>query len=472
MCQAAVQFMHNLGKDSNLHTSLMEQGLMTLLLSVASPSSVPSGDIGRVLPPKSPGSNKITEINENLTTTDVYNIVRAVDLVSQTPSCREKIVSERAVAIFSGLLGSLDDNSRFEMARSIASLALTKSCREALVSQGAPQLLISLSNTENVATKEQCSLALGCLSELTTVKSGTVASMLAISEHSSLHYEKEREKSLQSPIHRRSSQEDGTHPQPPQASMCSPPPSKSSKGMASDEVPSEPVLKKVTQALIGFKYNLEKVKEHTSRQELIRIRRLEQPKDEDLTINDESSLLYFDFDAYCYSVTTHQTSLESGGVAKKLKLNPYLPSIAKERNNEPPDRVHELTQVPINMQCLVKEQAAYFITDTFANNDLKSSFSANSAAPAERVGVTSSAKDITHHHHHHHHHHSQHNKTKSHPGGSNKSNNNERMPLGDVTNRSRSPQSSVPSTPLLQVGSTKKHYETPSQKKNAVSISN
>jgi len=143
MAQAAVQFLHNLARCSNLHEKLIQQGLMTMLLRVASPGTI-EVDIAR---------EPFQVCNENLTSVDVYNIVKAIDLVSQTPSCREKIVSQRAVAIFTGLLGNLDNTSRVEMARSLASVAASKSCRETLVSQGAPQLVISLSQTQCEATQ-------------------------------------------------------------------------------------------------------------------------------------------------------------------------------------------------------------------------------------------------------------------------------------------------------------------------------
>ena len=215
MCQAAVQFLHNLGRDPNLHEALMEQGLMNMLLRVASPSSVMNeegGECARTgvragsdlnqnieeddgnssMPIRRSLSNKIGDVNDKLTENDVYNIVKAIDLVSATSSCCDRIVSQRAVAIFSGILEHADDTSRLEMARSLASLAQSKSCRKVLVAQGAPHLVLKLSDTINLETQGQCTLALGYLSELTTVEDGAVSTVLNITDQVNHVFQQEK----------------------------------------------------------------------------------------------------------------------------------------------------------------------------------------------------------------------------------------------------------------------------------------
>eukprot|EP00607_Mallomonas_marina_P002805 CAMPEP_0182426386 /NCGR_PEP_ID=MMETSP1167-20130531/12868_1 /TAXON_ID=2988 /ORGANISM="Mallomonas Sp, Strain CCMP3275" /LENGTH=775 /DNA_ID=CAMNT_0024607763 /DNA_START=762 /DNA_END=3089 /DNA_ORIENTATION=+ len=225
MCKAVVLVMSNLGHEKQLHKSIIQQGMVDMLYTVAEYAEKERSDISdddeeeieelNIETTSTPGSRPQTKpsrtqsmsvsipsemINQHssisnshnrgilhqlqihkkafLSQTTMHNIICAIELISKSESCRLDIVEGQAIAIFSHLMNNIDDGGKFRMACSIANLASTKECRQKLVEQSAEELLIKLSRTPYVQTRTQCSVALGFLSEQTYVHRNTVASLL------------------------------------------------------------------------------------------------------------------------------------------------------------------------------------------------------------------------------------------------------------------------------------------------------
>jgi len=109
-----IYFLQNLGREEKIHDLLITQNLMELLQVIVftvSEEKSESGEEAEVRIVKQPKA----DLNE----IDAFNVVRVVDLVSVSPSCRNAIVSKGAVDLFRALSGYIDDSSRLAMARYI-----------------------------------------------------------------------------------------------------------------------------------------------------------------------------------------------------------------------------------------------------------------------------------------------------------------------------------------------------------------
>jgi hypothetical protein len=108
LCRFSVYFMQNLAMDSSLHETMIEQKMMGILESVVFPGH--SVDVESI---------RDFQPNPSLTGIDVFNVVRVIDLVAATESCRFAIVHEGVVDLFRGLSNYIDDSCRYAMARYI-----------------------------------------------------------------------------------------------------------------------------------------------------------------------------------------------------------------------------------------------------------------------------------------------------------------------------------------------------------------
>lgn len=119
----------------------------------------------------------------NFTHAEIKFIAKTINLLSQTPSCHLPLVEGGIMKIIKALFVGLsnDVSARNEVSAALANLAGSKDCRTLLVKQNALELLIALSQRADVNTQAQCAVALGFLSELTSVHDGVVSSMLSLS---------------------------------------------------------------------------------------------------------------------------------------------------------------------------------------------------------------------------------------------------------------------------------------------------
>ena len=169
LCRITVYIMQNFARLKTLHHTLMDQNVLEMLQLVV------------FLTPE--GIESLTP-SPSLTGSDVFNVIRVVDLIAESPDCRQDIVSKGAVHLFLGLSHSIDHSSRAAMAHSMASLSASPECRAFMVNQGAPTLLVALSKTEDVETASKCAEALAYLSETTITDLGMPSAMLVMTESS------------------------------------------------------------------------------------------------------------------------------------------------------------------------------------------------------------------------------------------------------------------------------------------------
>ena len=111
LCRFAVYFMQNLARNASLHEKMIDQKMMDILRSIVFP-----GYNNEVEGASSKGTALLVP-NTSLTGIDVFNVVRVIDLVAITESCRGAIVQEGVVELFRGLSNYIDDSCRFAMAR-------------------------------------------------------------------------------------------------------------------------------------------------------------------------------------------------------------------------------------------------------------------------------------------------------------------------------------------------------------------
>jgi hypothetical protein len=122
LCRYAVYFMQNIARDSSLHETMIEQKMLFMLKQIVfSPTSaVTSEDSGDTEENSddvfSENDSSARQPNLWLTAVDVFNVVRVIDLVAVSASCRAPIVREGVVVVFQGLSNYIDESCRHAMA--------------------------------------------------------------------------------------------------------------------------------------------------------------------------------------------------------------------------------------------------------------------------------------------------------------------------------------------------------------------
>jgi hypothetical protein len=302
----------------------------------------------------------------------------AIQLVSQTSSCRESIVHGNVVRIFKTFLVGLNDFARYEMSVSLNQLSSKRECRIPLVEQGAVDLLVVLSHSEFNDTQIQCSEALGHLSESTRVKNGTVASLLLLS----LKSEEAREANMHQQVtnHRRASagyagdpgEAISTHPSVQAKEIAAMQNVKSLKVMLIDGL----------QRKVGIKHNITLDAGDDSESEVsvdeftgISLQDYNTCECPPLT-SAEESIIALDYSSLQYVITTQTSPVEAGGMSKKVRVDLPYPSVTIH-DIDKADRSALLTDVPISADSLpknltenrVKELIRYASTNIIENAD-------------------------------------------------------------------------------------------------------
>ena len=133
-----------------------------------------------------PASKRSMKSSVDLMSNDIHHIAQAISLVTSTEACYRLLIDSKCVKIFSFLVDNkyIIDLSRHEIATAICRLSSTKrpEDKQMLSDQGAAEILMSIANTvSRKDTQQQCSLALGYLSDITKVNRGVVGSLLLLS---------------------------------------------------------------------------------------------------------------------------------------------------------------------------------------------------------------------------------------------------------------------------------------------------
>jgi hypothetical protein len=111
----------------------------------------------------------------------VLRIAMTLKMITGTASCHEQMVNAGIVRIIESLRKSLSDISCHDVICALCNMASSKACRRYLVDQGAAELIVRLSRlTSTEDTHQQCTLALGYLSEITRLNDGIVKSFLSL----------------------------------------------------------------------------------------------------------------------------------------------------------------------------------------------------------------------------------------------------------------------------------------------------
>lgn len=344
-------FLHNLGKNSDLHLALAQEGMMEMVCKVAMLEEEARGlvlgpDVKKEEnfeePPMSPITCGPTELedcsvediprqkrSQKLSQDTIYDIIMALQLVSKTPQCREILVSKNVVRVMNTFLLGLNELARYEMACALDNLSSSKECRLKLIDQGAVDLLVTLSDSDYTETQVQCSSALGHLSEFTKVKNGTVASLLLLS----LKAEELKDAQAATSGRRGSvvnSNQNDTIISASNSVISSSAPAK--ELMAMQNVKSLKVMLKDGLARKkSFHHVNDDISSHTESFSASTFRGVSL---QDFSVTgcpplteDAKQVLVRDYSSYEYQITSHSASQEGGGMAKKLRVDLPLPTI-------------------------------------------------------------------------------------------------------------------------------------------------
>lgn len=204
------KFIHHLCLNTNLHHALMDQHVMSILLTLIR-AVKRAEDIDLKLK-RAPSIMSMIKEHESFDCPDIfeqrddidydegqkdpakwserfrihqdilYNLAMSIQLLSLSDGIRERIIDERAVFIMAVIMRDfVGDNTQYEIAYAIGNLAHSPRCKRRLVEDGAIELLITLCKSEIKETQERCAGALGLLSDATTVGDGTVGALIMLS---------------------------------------------------------------------------------------------------------------------------------------------------------------------------------------------------------------------------------------------------------------------------------------------------
>lgn len=374
LVSSAMLVIHNIGKVKELHSIITDEGLMTIISFIAELHSlqVDGDDSPLPSPQVNERKNRLNFQNEEsdiesfddgkafLNQDTIYDIIMAIQLISQTPSCREKIVQGHVIKVFNSFLENLNDISKYEMALSLGHLSISRECRVPLVDQGAVDLLVTLSHSEYFDTQTQCSEALGHLSENTKVKSGTVASLLLLS----LKEEDHRESTVQISHSRRASTgfaaDPGSlinvHISAPAKELAALQSVKSLKVMIMDGLArkrgiSHHIAYSIDEASLTSSADFQGI----SLQDLDKIGGPE-------FTQYELSFIVTDYSTFHYTTTSHFPSQLQGGMSKKIKVDLPYP-VVSIHDVDKADRSGLLVEVPMSRGSLPKNVTEHKIRE-------------------------------------------------------------------------------------------------------------
>jgi hypothetical protein len=103
--RSAVTILLNLGEEEALHRQVVDGGMMEMLISISQTAGIGQKNSSAMA---HSDENEIGSDFHSLSPDDILCMVKAIDLVSHTAECREKIVSGGAVLLFNNLLTSMD----------------------------------------------------------------------------------------------------------------------------------------------------------------------------------------------------------------------------------------------------------------------------------------------------------------------------------------------------------------------------
>ena len=331
ICQSSIVVLRNMALVTELHEALVGEGFMEMLTTIASSSA----------------SHISAEGGDNLKPEDVLGIVSAIDLVSGTEACRKPLVDGGAVKVFEDLISFLDDRAQQNMATSIAALASSPQCRESLVQQGALRLILTLSTTKNKATQAKCALAMGLLSDISFIESGTVQTLniLATAIDTTTSTLLSPDKSVQG----KSADGAPVSPLTPSAGekAASPP---VAKPKLSGKLKLQGALKNAMQKEFAMDMSPAPIDTAPPRTPD------NKPKEEEGGSTPVlRSLEKDEMDETRYRVIHHTIDAEGDGMAKKMRVKLPLPQMDSNRSLDPPDRTNDLLALPVDAKPLAKD---------------------------------------------------------------------------------------------------------------------
>ena len=175
----------NLSKQPALHDQTIEQGCLAMLKSVTMGDSAPDATIPEKLINADLHSRTagMPEDSLILTNTDCVRVAEAIRLMSVSVSAREALAKANVVEIFQvfNTNHEMNEDCRAAVAVALQNIASHKPCVTLLVAQGTADLLLSVSKASSTPTTQSaCQLALGQISGVTKVTTGTVSSLLML----------------------------------------------------------------------------------------------------------------------------------------------------------------------------------------------------------------------------------------------------------------------------------------------------